>query len=117
MGGAGRDSAGWFCDSPALIERDVASGHTLSDAFTERGAHGGGEVQRALLGAHGQEDEPFGMRVEQALGEPGGFLSEHDGVARTQIGAPDGYVRAGGEQPERPAAQRGEIEAGRRGVP
>ena len=83
-----------------FVESDGAAGELLAEGFVDDGADGGGEIERAFFGGHGEAEEAVWVLVEQGVGQAGGFFAEDEGVAWLELGVEAVAGGAGCKEPE-----------------
>lgn len=87
-------------ESSRGVEREFAAGDQLPHSLVDHGADGRGEVERSLAGEHWEAHATERARVEQRLGQAGGFLAEDEVVATPKRDVKDGARGFGAEQPD-----------------
>jgi len=81
----------------------------LAEGLVDDGADGGGEVEGAFVGEHGEDEALGGIAGEEVVGEALGFFAEDEVVAELEVGVPDGGGGLGGEEPQAAGLDLGEV--------
>jgi hypothetical protein len=72
----------------------------LAEGFIENNAGGGGEVEAAGAGEHGNLEGALGVGGEEGGGEAGGFLAQEDPGVRGELRGPEGLAGEAGSEDE-----------------